>query len=331
MRILSISKMASVGLTALCLAATAQAETLRVEGLYPARAPDVASIKSIAIDRFGGSDGTALAFAIEDRLSDVEIDAAPYFKIMTGRSAIEPEATLSGTATAGIEEYETREYRERCIERNDKGKCEKRKSIKVLCLKRVIDFQAQVRLSRFRDGQTIYSDRKSDGNEQTVCGRKESYSSSEEIIRNMISRAAKSVRRDLAPIEKRRNIRVFESRKDMDKATANLFKAAIKMTKTDEQEACRMWDEASVNSAPHRSITYNRGLCAEKDGALEKALTLYGETGQLAGSKTEIKQAIRRVEDRQRALDDWDIRFASLQEDRLQDESEAVATAKTDE
>lgn len=190
MRILSIGKMASVGLTALCLAVTAQAETLRVEGLYPARAPDVASIKSIAIDRFGGSDGTALAFAIEDRLSDVEIDAARYFKIMTGRSAIDPEATLSGTATAGIEEYETREYRERCVERNDKGKCKKRKSIEVPCLKRVIDFQAQIRLSRFSDGQTIYADRKTNGNEQTVCGRKENFSSSEDIIDGMINSAA---------------------------------------------------------------------------------------------------------------------------------------------
>ncbi|GAA0471749.1 hypothetical protein GCM10009096_10980 [Parasphingorhabdus litoris] len=324
-RILSIGKMVSIGVSTLCLAAAAQAETLRVDGLYPARAPDVASIKSIAIDRFGGRDGTALAFAIEDRLSDLEIDAAPYFKIMAGRSAIEPEATLSGTATAGIEEYETRGYRERCIKRDDKGKCEKRKNIEVPCLKRVIDFQAQIRLSRFSDGQTVYAERKSDGAEQTVCGRKESYSNSEEIIRGMISRAANSVRRDLAPIERRQNIRVFESRKGMDKATASLFKAAVKMTKTDEQEACRMWDEASANSALHRSIAYNRALCAEKEGALEKALALYGEAELLAGSKTEIRQGIRRVEDRQRARDDWDIRFASLAE-----ESEPASAKKTD-
>ncbi len=311
MRILSIGKMASIGVAGLCLAATAQAETLRVEGLYPARAPNIAAIKTIAIDRFGGGDGTALAFAIEDKLSGIEIDDAPYFKIMAGRSAIDPEATLSGTATTGIEEYETREYRERCIERDDKGKCEKRKSIKVPCLKRVIDFQAEIRMSRFSDGQTIYADRKSDGHEQIVCGRKESFSSSENIIRGMINSAAHAVRRDLAPIERRENIRVFESRKGMDKATAKFFKAAVKMTKTDEQEACRMWDQAAANSTSHRSIAFNRGLCAEKEGALEKALNLYAEAGQLPGGKIEIDLAIRRVEDRQRALDDWDVRYAS--------------------
>ncbi len=323
-KILSIGKAVSVTFTALCLISTAQAETLRVEGLYPARAPNVASIESIAIDRFGGSDGTALAFEIEDKLSDVEIEGAAYFKVMAGRSAIEPDATLSGTATTGIEEYETTEKRERCVERDDKGKCEKRKSIKVACLKRVIDFEAQVRLSRFSDGQTIYAERKFDGNEETVCGRKESFTSREDIIRGMINSAAYSVRRDLAPIERRENIRVLESRKGMDKANGKFFKAAVKMTKTDEREACRMWDQAAVNNAPHRSIMFNRGLCAEQAGVLDKALTLYAEAEQLAGSKTEIDLAISRVEDRQRALDDWDIRYASA------DGNETVATVKAE-
>ncbi|QTD56812.1 hypothetical protein [Parasphingorhabdus cellanae] len=324
-QILSLIKAGSVGLTALCLATTAQAETLQIDGLYPARVDNIAEIKSIAIDRFGGDDGIALAFAIEDKLSDVKIDGASYFKIMAGRSAIQPEATLSGTATAGIEEFPTTGYRDRCVKRDDKGKCKKRKSIEVSCLKRVIDFQAQIRLSRFRDGQTIYSERKSNGHEQTVCGRKESFSSSEAIIRGMISSAAYSVRRDLAPIERQQKIRVFESRKAMDKATANLFKAAVKMTKTDEREACRMWDQAAMNSAPHRSIAFNRALCAEQEGALEKAVTLYSQAGQLAGGKTEISQAIRRVEDRQRAMDDWDIRYASTEM-----MSEALATAEAD-
>lgn len=323
MRILSTGKAAFVGLSALCLATAAQAETLRIEGLYPARADDIAEIQSIAIDRFGGSDGTALAFAIEDKLNNIEIDGASYFKIMTGRSAIEPEGTLSGTATAGVEEYPTTAYRDRCVERNDKGKCEKRKSIEVSCLKRVIDFQSQIRMSRFSDGQTIYSDRKSNSDEQTVCGRKESFTSSEEVIRRMIDSAAYAVRRDLAPIERLQNIRVLESRKGMDKATAKFFKAAVRMTKTDEQEACRMWDEVAANGSAHVSIAFNRGLCAEKAGALDMALAFYDEAGQLTGNKSEIGQAIRRVEDRQRARDDMDLRYARSES------VEALATAES--
>lgn len=314
MKILPFAKVGLAGLAALCLAATAQAETLRIEGLYPARADNIAEIKSIAIDRFGGRDGTALAFEIEDRLSDIRIDGARYFKIMTGRSAIEPEGTLSGTATAGIEEYPTTEYRDRCIKRDDKDKCLKSKSVEVDCLKRVIDFQAQIRLTRFNEGQTVYSERKTDGNEQTVCGRKESFASSEGVIRGMIQRAANSVRRDLAPMERRENVRVLESRKAMDKATASLFKAAVKMTKTDEREACRMWDQAAANSAPHISIAFNRGLCAEQEGALDEAMTHYLQARQLSAGKTELVQAIRRVEDRQRAMDDWDIRYVSAEQ-----------------
>ncbi len=322
MRFLTTGKAAFAGLSALCLATAAQAETLRIEGLYPARADNIAEIETIAIDRFGGSDGTALAFAIEDKLSNIEIDGASYFKIIAGRSAIEPEGTLTGTGTAGIEEYPTTAYRNRCVERNDKGKCEKRKSIEVSCLKRVIDFQAQIRMSRFSDGQTIYSDRKSNRDEQTACGRKESFTSSEEVIRRMIDSAAYAVRRDLAPIERRQNIRVLESRKSMDTATAKFFKAAVKMTKTDEQEACRMWDEVAANGAAHVSIAFNRGLCAERAGALDMALAFYDEAGQLAGKKTEISQAVRRVEDRQRARDDMDVRYARTEP------VEALATAE---
>lgn len=324
-QILSIGKAVSIGLAGLFLATTAQAETLQINGLYPARADNVAEIKSIAIDRFGGNDGTALAFEIEDKLSDVEIDGAPYFKIMAGRSAIEPEGTLSGTATAGIEEYPTKGYRERCVKRDDKDKCVKRKSVEVKCLKRVIDFQAQIRLSRFSDGQTIYADRKSDGNEQIVCGRKESFVSSEEIIRGMINSAAYSVRRDLAPIERPENIRVLESRKGMDKASAKFFKTAVKMTKTDEEEACRMWDQAAANSKPHRSVTFNRGLCAEQKGTLGDALTLYTQAGQLAGGKTEIDQAIRRIKDRERAIDDWFVRY-----DLVGEATDVAAAPKAD-
>ncbi|MEP3226468.1 MAG: hypothetical protein ABJO01_10870 [Parasphingorhabdus sp.] len=311
LRKIVIAKALNTGVFTLCLTAHAHAETLQVEGLYPARSSGIADIQSIAIDRFGGSDGTALAFAIEDQLSGVEIDNAAYFQVIAGRSAVEPEATMTGTARTNIEEYETREYRQRCVERDENGKCETRKSIKVNCWKRVIDFEAQIRLSRFSDGQTVYAERKTDSKEETDCGRNESLSNSEDAVRAMINKAAYSVRRDLAPIERRENIRVLESRKGMEKATSKFFKAAVKMTKKDEQEACRMWGQVAANGAPHVSIAFNRGLCAEQEGALVKALDHYSEAQQLAGSKAEIGQAIRRVEGRQRALEDLEIRYAS--------------------
>lgn len=309
MPILSLCKVAFAGLSAMCLAVTAQAETLQIEDLYPARAPDIALIKSISIDRFGGQDGTALAFEIEDKLSDVEIQETSYFKIMAGRSAVDPEATLSGTATTGVEEYEVSEYRDRCIERNEKGKCEKRKSIKVACLKRVIDFQAQVRLSRFSDGRTIYAERKSDSNEQTVCGRKESFASSEKVIRGMINSAAYSVRLDLAPIERRENIRVLESRKGMDKTAGSFFKAAVKMTKNNAEEACRMWDDANLKGPAHVSVIFNLGLCAEQEGHLDVARDYFTGAQRMASNKVEIGQALSRIADKQRARDDWYLRL----------------------
>ena len=120
------------------------AETLKISGLYPAEQADTALLQSISVENFGGQDGDALGFAIEEKLRAVAFETGPYFTVMAGRSAADPGATLSGTATARVNEYHTREYRSRCVERNDKDKCVKRKSIKVPCLKRVIDFSANV-------------------------------------------------------------------------------------------------------------------------------------------------------------------------------------------
>ena len=302
----------ALSLAPVVLSAPAHSETLRIDGLYPARAKNVATIESISIERFGGSDGTDLSFEIEDQLSGLEIGGVPYFRVIAARSAIAPDATMAGTATASVEEFKVKEYRDICIERNDKDKCEKRESREVTCLKRIIDFRARYRMSRYSDGQNIYSQSKSDSHEQSVCLRDESFSSQEKIIQNMIGKMAQNVRFDLAPVERSQSIRVLESRKDMDKDTAKLFKAAVKMTKKDEREACRMWDSTAENKAPHQSLLFNQGLCAEQAGQLDRAISLYRQADQLGRSKIEIRQAIQRANDHQTALADWDLRMETL-------------------
>jgi len=292
-------------------ATAAPAETLRISGLYPANVDGVALIESISIENFGGSDGSALGFALEAQLGSISFDGERYFTIMASRSATDPQAILSGSATAGVDQYNTTEYRSRCVERDEKDKCIKRKSIEVPCEKRVIDFRANIRLARFEDGQTIFTDGPSKKHEQTVCGRDESFSSSESEIRKMIDSVAYELRRDLAPIRLTQKIRVLERRKGMAKAQAKFFKAAVKMTKKGEAEACRMFDNMAAGGAPHGSITFNRALCAEQRGELDTALSLYADADlQLGGNKT--SDDTRRVFSHQRALADWDARMAAL-------------------
>jgi len=291
------------------MASAAQAEVLTIEGMTPANSPEFAEIRSIAIERFGGSDGRALAFELEDRLVDVNIFGQPYFDVIGGRSAVQPDATLSGNVTAGIEEFDTVAMRRRCIERGDKDKCVTYKDIKVKCVNRIIDYRAQVRATRFSDGRSIYTESFPDKQEQTVCiGDEQDFASSESVIRAMISSTASAIRNDLAPRPYRQDIRILESRKGMARAESDFFKAAIKMTKTNAEEACRMWDEAAENGLIHISLTFNRGLCAEQRGDLDAALMLYDEADRLSPGKMEVTQARQRAIDHRRAQEEWELR-----------------------
>lgn len=300
---------ASAALIGLCLPVTAHAEVLTIEGLTPANEPAFALVDTLAIDRFGGSDGQNLAFEVEDQLSNIRVFGQPYFDVIGGRSAIRPDASLSGNVAVGIDQYETTANRNRCVQRDDKAKCTKRKDIKVDCLRRVVDFRAQIRAVRFADGRNIYAESFPKKDEQTICfGDDQEFSSSEGVIRKMVADTARELRDDLAPRAYRREIRVLESRKGMSKVEGKFFKAAVRMTKRDETEACRMWGEAGANGQVHVSLAFNRGLCAERDGELQTALFYYGEAQSLAPKKLEVKNAIKRITGHQQALDDWETR-----------------------
>ncbi|MEH6789408.1 tetratricopeptide repeat protein [Parasphingorhabdus sp.] len=261
------------------------------------------------MDGFGGRDGRALAFELEDRLSAVNILGQPYFDVIGGRSAVQPDASLSGNVTADITHRDTVAKRRRCVERDAKDKCTSYKDIDVDCRTRLIDFRAQIRATRFEDGRTIYAESFPNRNEQTVCfGDDQDFASSETVIRSMIADTAEAIRGDLAPRQYRQDIRILESRNGMSKADAALFKAAIQMTKTDASEACRMWDEADANRLVHLSLQFNRALCAEQRGDLDEALALYQEAGRLSPGKLEVTQALQRTSDHRRALDEWELR-----------------------
>lgn len=299
----------------LCLSTAAQAEVLTIEGITPASSSEFAEIQSISIERFGGPDGRALAFELEDSLSAASVFGQPYFDIIGGRSAVQSDASLSGNVTAGIEQYDTVAKRRRCVKRGEKDKCVTYKDIKVDCLIRKIDFRAQVRVTRYSDGRRLYTESFPDNIEQTVCsGDDEDFASSESVIRSMVSETASAIRNDIAPREYRVEVRILESRKGMTKVEGNFFKAAIKMTKSNALEACRMWDEAARNGQVHISLTFNRALCAEQRGDLDSALVLYDEADRISPGKLEVIESIDRTSAHRRALDEWELRQSGRRE-----------------
>ncbi|WP_417621390.1 hypothetical protein [Parasphingorhabdus sp.] len=299
------------------LASAANAEVLTIDGMTPAESDGFAEILSVAIGNFGGSDGRSLAFELEDRLSAVTVSGQPYFDVIGGRSAVQSDATLSGQVTAGVDEYKIVAKRNRCVERGTKDKCLTYKDIDVNCLTRVIDFRAQVRGTRYSDGRSIYTESFPHKKEQTVCeGDEEDFAYSESVIRSMLAETADAIRNDLAPRQYRLDVRVLESRKGMTKAQSNLFKAAVKMTKTNPAEACRMWDDAAQNGLSHVSLSFNRALCAEQRGDLDSAMALYDEADRLAPGKYEVADSLQRAGGHRQAMLEWELHQSGMAENR---------------
>ncbi len=84
------------------LSSIAQAETLPIGGIYPAGNDAAASVQSIAVENFGGSDGLALSLKIEDLLRDVYIYRKAWFAVMPASGGARADAILRGNATADV-------------------------------------------------------------------------------------------------------------------------------------------------------------------------------------------------------------------------------------
>ena len=88
----------------LLVGTNAQAETLRIETIYPAESDEAAAMRTIAIDRFTGREGRDFANRIEDRLVDAAIDGQPLFTLIHRAQAENADAILDGEAWVRVTE-----------------------------------------------------------------------------------------------------------------------------------------------------------------------------------------------------------------------------------
>lgn len=294
------------GLLALCLAgaalvpAAASAEVLTVSGVYPAASDAAAAMNTIAIERFGGSDGSDLAIRIEDGLRGVEIEGRPYFTVLADSFARNADGLLRGTATAEVTRERYSDKRERCVARNDKDKCTERGKVEVRCTRRRIELVPVIRLIS-RNGALAYSDNAGESEETSYCdGDSTQPGSTETAVREMADRIAGRTRAALAPAFRRESIRVLEDRKGLSAADGELFKNALRLTKIDAGAACRQWQTIAAANPAHGATAFNIGLCAEAANALDSAEMFYRRAAPLSASSS-IAEGLRRIDARRRA------------------------------
>lgn len=282
----------------LAWAGVAQAEVLEITGEFPANNREASFLESISVDRFGGSDGSALQLAIERALGGSQ------FELLGGRAGRDTaEGSISGSVSSGVDESNFRRKEKQCVSKDDKGKCLKEEQVEVPCKRRIIDVKADIRIVRNTDGRILYSQPKPFREEVEWCRGGSPARTAEDVIEGAIRDIAGSLRGDLVPHVDTYKIRVRENTKGLSKESANRFKEMVKLTKRDARGACAGWDAMQAEAAGHPSLLFNLGLCAEQRGEFEKAVTLYQDAARAGANEGRegVERATRLIAGREDA------------------------------
>jgi hypothetical protein len=309
----------TISVTAAALGCTgAQAETLPVEGLYAAGTDAPSRARSIALSGFAGRGGERLAFAIDSALRAAVIDGRPWFEMTfsepprgtsyTYDREFDPAAYRGGADAVmrGIAEVEWRDVDsgtkevEECATRDDRGKCIEKRKVAVPCRAREVTLRPEVRLVS-REGDLLYAKGDALTASRRFCKDDEGAPPVDQLVGDLAAQFASAVRDDLAPTYRREDIRVLESRAGMVPADHAAFRAALRLTKTDVEGACRAFAALEPTNPQDVTILFNIGLCHEGAGELAVAERLYDDLLRLKPGKPEAQEGLARIASRGRA------------------------------
>lgn len=297
-------------------AVPASAETLAVEGLYPARSREAAQLGSLVVERFGGRDGRELSFVLEGMLAELTVYGQPYFRVVAERSSAPADAVLSGIANAIVENAAVEEGRKECVERDGNGKCLREQDVKIRCQRRTITLNPSLRMARIDDGGIVYQRQILQRDQVVICPDRTADRSVVDTVAMLMDRIAGEVRSDIAPVYRSDAIRVLEVRKGLDKNQSNRFRDALKATARNPQGACDIWRALDSEVPGQGSLVFNLALCAEQRGDLDEAQVRYRQAQTLLPRERGINAAFDRINARRAAESDYAAREARLSGDR---------------
>ncbi|MEM6475612.1 MAG: hypothetical protein AAF687_05540 [Pseudomonadota bacterium] len=291
----SVAAVAAFGLGASSVAA----ETLTVEGIYGAQANLPADIVVIATETFAGDSGADVSLELTDRLGGVYIDGEPFFRVVPAgiapttqvvvidnsgdgdpeRVVVDdpnaPDAILRGTVSSNYSEMRLADQRRnRCVTTNADGDCTERRDVTVTCFKYTVQLSPRLRMTD-ASGRELYALRDRGTKSVQACETDNVDIDPEEMRLALVSEMVANIRRDLAPVQSRRSIRIMESRKGLKGDDREAFKAAVKLTNDNPNAACTAFEALEANNPTNVSVLFNIGLCYEQAGALVLAQDYY--------------------------------------------------------
>jgi len=288
--------------------------TVQVHARFPANVAEAAPLRHVAVADFDGPEGDHFAYALEAMLAAADFDGARYYTLMAGGARgrggdsasalrygrdLRAEGIFYGrmqSATFDNFPYDVKETR--CVKKDADGKCIRREDFFRPCLRRAFHMEVFPMLVRVRDGQVVYSSRKSAGAETSWCRGDSQPTSDDSMIDGAVYNILGSIREDIAPYNTILNATVIEKTDGLPEAGAKAFDAAVKAAgKGDLSTACHSWDAIHASQPNHAWTTYNIGVCAEANGDFAGALSLYQKARATAPKEnSDITESIARAQ-----------------------------------
>jgi len=301
----SVTRLAMVvaGLATFAAGSSVHAESLSFRALSPAQVDLPGEVETIATERFTGRDGPDLELAISDILGSVQIDGQTWFRVLPTGSPLTgdgPDAVLRGSLSRAVSRPDVNSrYENECVERDEKDKCVERERIEIPCRELQVQLTPRVLLVTL-DGRQLYSRSDAFSASQRYCEGDDRPSASA-LADGLIQDIADAVRFDLAPIDRVLSERIMERRKGLKGDARDAFKAAVKLSNSNQDAACDAFEALFAQHPEQSSVIYNHGLCVERGGDLDAARDLYVEALRVDPGRDYPTQALTRIADRKRA------------------------------
>ncbi len=278
------------------------------------------SIRKIAVFPFESQslNGRLFSAEVSAELLKVKVKGKPYFKLvsraeidrvlselrfsssgLTEESArlgrlLNAEGILTGVVEVSKSVTPYREKRFRCVKTEGSGlikKCVKSVDYYVNCRRYELELLVVPKLIDVERGEIVYSRKILKRVSDDHCeDRGYTGSSPSWMLERATASAIKELIEDIAP----HRVNVIAEFIDDDEGIGNrgLFDKAIDLAKEGKvSEACGIFDSMRERTY---ALLYNRGLCEELKGDLEKASELYREAFSLKRDER-IEEALRRI------------------------------------
>ena len=295
-----IKRFAAVFFGIVALGATPiAAETIRVPAHSGSSNPEFLTVQTISLGKFDGDDGAAFSYMVEAQLARFRVDGQPLFDVRVGGNGVVSDAIVTGSANASVEKFPAWQKREICLEKDVDRVCLKYGDVPMDCLRRVVSTSVQLRFHAPVDGRLLLSNGNQRRDDKVICPDDSAGPATvEETVADLLAASMFSILPQFSPSLGELNVKLHENTNGISKSDVKRFKNAIKLMQKNSSAGCAEFDALYGSASTSNALSFNTGLCAERAGNTERAMTIY----QSMPPEAHVRDALDRLEINRRAL-----------------------------